>query len=326
MTPDFQRDEHTGLWKWPVLRNDDWKKWAREPCAVLFGQARRYDGIKPVASFNLSARWPRLREFCLGQYNYLVLAQGYSVEQALLLAEDVNRQLREEKTPSRPYEVSVEPELTWGITLDSDANWDLPNALAEVFTQVRRAIEEARFGSINITEADWQNHAQDEPVVCARRDGLTGLWNWHSLAALSVEWDDEPVALLMGDVDRLKTWCDNYGHGAGDGMLQKVGEVLRSIESVDVAAFRLGGDEFVVWARGFPLQRARDLAEEINSRVQEVDIQVLPSQTRRSLSLTWGVVGAETGSFQLSEMLRRADELVYAAKCEQRGSVGAEML
>ena len=320
---DFQRDERTGLWKWPVLLNDDWSKHSSAPCAVLFGRSRHfYEPLKHVVGFDLPARWPHLQMFTLGE-NLLVLAQGYLQERALLLAEDVNRQLQE--VPVSPHEgTPQERALTWGMAFPEGENWDLSNALAEAFYLAQQAEEDARIGSINIANSDWQDHSHDEFVVCARRDRwLTEMWSWPNVAAIHFDSETEPLALLLGDIDRFANFNCSLGHHVGDESLRSIGRILQSIESVDVASFRFGGDEFLVLARGFDFEHTEQIAEDINVQLREVELSHPSVHGTFPLpTITWGVVCST--DVQLETMLRQADELMMATKASKRaGSINS---
>lgn len=321
--PDLQRDETTGLWKWPVLLNDDWSGWTAEPCSVLSGRSPQSDwSLKHIFAFDLSSCWPQLQQFCLGHSDFLVLAQGYSTEQALLLAEGVNRQLREVQLPQNHYGFSHERGMTWGIAVPERDNWDLSDALAETFSLVQSAEADGRFGSINLAAKGWQTKPHDELIVCAQRDELTNLWSWHSLAAMRLELNSEPLTLLMGDIDHFKTLNCSLGHLAGDDALQAISEMLRALESEDVTAFRLSGNVFILWARGLSSERAQIMAEEINKQLREVGIYLPHAQAHVRLSLTWGIVSVT--DVNVEAMLRHADGLIGAAKSNnRRGSINS---
>jgi diguanylate cyclase (GGDEF)-like protein len=103
--------------------------------------------------------------------------------------------------------------------------------------------------------ADWQQSEADEKAVLARRahlDPLTGLPNRAALDAhldekLAIKDGTRPdFALLYLDIDRFKQANDQFGHAAGDAILQAVARRLMvKLQPGDLAA-RLGGDEFVV--------------------------------------------------------------------------------
>lgn len=77
---------------------------------------------------------------------------------------------------------------------------------------------------------------------------MTGLYNKNRLLALLDEkvYDSQNIAVIYWDVNRLKYVNDNFGHIAGDRLIIKVAEAIRSSARKDDAAFRYGGDEFVM--------------------------------------------------------------------------------
>jgi diguanylate cyclase (GGDEF)-like protein len=324
MTHDFERDDATGLWKWPVVLSPDWSKWPREPCAILWGQGSSDERvIETVCVSLLSSKWPRLLPF-KSEFGFLIVAPNYSQEQALLLAEDVNRQLGAIILPLRPYYRGHEPRLTWGISL-AEKNWDVSTMVAQVVGQAQEAEEKGRFGSINFCE-DETFDPFEEVAIFAGHDPLTRLWN-RSLVALQARDANESIALLMGDIDSFREVNDVFGQNVGDVVLQTIGEILRGFESKNVAASHVGGDEFMLWTRGLSLQSAQEMAQQINDRIKQQKFNTEYGATPFSgLSLTWGVIAATPSDFQLPAMMRRADELIHAAKHERRGSVSAEML
>ena len=82
----------------------------------------------------------------------------------------------------------------------------------------------------------------------ASMDEMTGLYNKNRLLALLDEkvYDSQNIAVMYWDVNRLKYVNDNFGHIAGDRLIIKVAEAIRSSARKDDAAFRYGGDEFVM--------------------------------------------------------------------------------
>lgn len=82
----------------------------------------------------------------------------------------------------------------------------------------------------------------------ASMDEMTGLYNKNRLLALLDEkvYDSQNIAVIYWDVNRLKYVNDNFGHIAGDRLIIKVAEAIRSSARKEDAAFRYGGDEFVM--------------------------------------------------------------------------------
>jgi diguanylate cyclase (GGDEF)-like protein len=124
----------------------------------------------------------------------------------------------------------------------------------------------------------------------------------------------KPLALLMLDLDGFKSYNDRFLHAAGDVALQEFGGILRdSIREVDTAA-RLGGDEFaVILAESGP-----DGAEGFACRIIErLSRHLLPGggngRTER-LTVSIGVAAFPADAFDRSDLVRKADRALYAAK------------
>ena len=77
----------------------------------------------------------------------------------------------------------------------------------------------------------------------------------------------------MVDLDHFKAVNDTYGHQAGDALLNKVGDVLRSLVRAYDHAGRYGGDEFIVVAQDLSQDGAYDFAEQrIRSTVAQTEV------------------------------------------------------
>lgn len=327
----FETDELTGIPRWPMLLNGDWSQWTDQPCAVLYGQTHGWRPDDPayqsVGALLLSPDWPRLSVFRVNTHGFLILAPRYSSEQALLFSQNINRQV----APMPPAPSSWEPQtgvgLTWGIAIADTGGWSLPLALCASVTPVEQASNENRLGSINEAANEWHCEESDDFWICPRRDPLTELKTWQGTVALCSRYPDEPITLLLADIDHFKRFNDNYGHGLGDTLLQEVAHVLHRFESDDVAVFRISGGVFVIWTRGQSLEQAEQLATQISTQVSELHIPI-PRLTSPidSVSLTWGIVSAASREMDAHSLLRKADELLHDAKSEQRGSAKARRL
>ncbi|CAI3794240.1 putative bifunctional diguanylate cyclase/phosphodiesterase [Pseudarthrobacter sp. MM222] len=117
------------------------------------------------------------------------------------------------------------------------------------------------------------------------------------------------VDVLLLDLDDFKEVNDIHGHHAGDQMLIEVGRRLRACVSPDDVVARLGGDEFVVLLVGSTDPEAT--AERIVSALK-VPLWIDGTMLRPSLSL--GLASITEDAVDASELLRRADVAMYAAK------------
>jgi diguanylate cyclase (GGDEF)-like protein/PAS domain S-box-containing protein len=117
------------------------------------------------------------------------------------------------------------------------------------------------------------------------------------------------VDVLLLDLDDFKEVNDIHGHHAGDQMLIEVGRRLRACVRPDDVVARLGGDEFVVLLVGSLDPEAS--AERIVSALK-VPLWIDGTMLRPSLSL--GLASISADAVDASELLRRADVAMYAAK------------
>jgi diguanylate cyclase (GGDEF)-like protein len=158
----------------------------------------------------------------------------------------------------------------------------------------------------------------------ASRDGLTSLWNRKAILGildrelLRAERDQQPVGLIMIDVDHFKAINDSRGHAAGDAVLRIIASGVASMVRPYDAVGRYGGEEFLIVAPGCGLAETVELAERVRSHVAGCSIVVGGSSVRVSLSL-----GVATGkaAADCEKVLHAADSAMYQAKNAGRNRV-----
>lgn len=174
--------------------------------------------------------------------------------------------------------------------------------------------------------------------LLATTDDLTGLHNLRSFEdklAMMVRACRETrcaLALLVIDVDRLKSLNDVHGHLAGAEAVRTVGQIIAAIVPSDAVACRYGGDEFVVAVPRHSEAQARRVADQIMHAVYAATpvLAGLPFP-RKTLSVSVGVAcrafdsSPQAGNdTQLGEALfRSADAALYQAKARGRNYVHA---
>ena len=118
-------------------------------------------------------------------------------------------------------------------------------------------------------------------------------------------------ALLVIDIDHLRTLNERIGRRAGDHALSTIAEIIRqSVRSGDIVG-RIGGDEFGVFLPGATRENAERVAERIRHAVFEARFE--PSATRWPLSVSVGAVLFET-EIDLDDLLKAADHQMRVAK------------
>ena len=162
----------------------------------------------------------------------------------------------------------------------------------------------------------------------AMTDGLTGLRNGRffdsyleqELAAS--ERDDEPLALVMIDIDHFKQFNDTHGHPAGDEALRAFSRVLKaSIRTSDVVA-RYGGEEFIIALRHTTLEGALVVAEAIRRSVEQTVVEIAPGRYAR-MTASLGVVATDVHRLDQRGLLSLVDAALYRAKEDGRNRVEA---
>ncbi len=155
----------------------------------------------------------------------------------------------------------------------------------------------------------------------AYEDSLTGLANRRALEqkleSVAEQWreDGTPAALMLCDVDDLKTINDTRGHHAGDRALRRVAEALVAAAAAfpSAIAARLAGDEFAVILPGHGVAEARDLAI--------TAIRILDDGRDTPISISCGAAEAGPGLEYPSQLLRAADSAQYASKRRGGGQI-----
>jgi len=135
---------------------------------------------------------------------------------------------------------------------------------------------------------------------------------------------NEPLSLLMMDIDHFKSFNDKYGHVTGDQVLRLVAlSIKQNVKGKDVAA-RFGGEEFVVALPNTSLQSAITVADHIRRAVMAKEL------VRRSDNQRLGRVTISIGAAVLRQsdaaqsLIERADNCLYVAKRNGRNRVICE--
>ena len=161
-------------------------------------------------------------------------------------------------------------------------------------------------------------------------DGLTGLWNRRKFdETLATEWrwsrrQSGALSVLMLDVDHFKQYNDRYGHLDGDRCLKSVAGAIRHCAGRphDLVA-RYGGEEFAFILPDASLSAALAIAEKARMAVAGLEMPHDVSPVASHVTVSIGVASMLPSDDIASDMLRRADQALYAAKQRGRNQVCA---
>ena len=166
---------------------------------------------------------------------------------------------------------------------------------------------------------DWER--------AASTDYLTGLANRRTLAqagARELHYAREQggtLSVAVIDIDHFKRINDRFGHDVGDLALRQVAEALRAAcRAPDIPA-RQGGEEFVVLMPGHDIQAAMRAAQALSRGVREQTFEAPGESLQITVSI--GVATLSPQDQHLDDLLRRADNALYAAKTAGRDRVMA---
>lgn len=156
-------------------------------------------------------------------------------------------------------------------------------------------------------------------------DGLTGLYNhkhimdlFHQEMTRSARYDN-PLSLLMLDIDHFKQVNDTYGHQAGDAVLCRLAQsLMASLRDCDYAG-RYGGEEFLILLPDSDVHSAQVTAERIRKQVDNLEFS--ESSEPFSVTVSVGVSGYPTNGRAADDLLGCADLALYQAKAGGRNRV-----
>jgi diguanylate cyclase (GGDEF)-like protein len=176
-----------------------------------------------------------------------------------------------------------------------------------------------------LTGGNIENAYHEEIYRLTTVDGLTQIANKRFFME-SLEREiarahryQRAMSLVMFDIDHFKRINDTYGHLAGDYVLKQLASAVKQkIRREDLFA-RYGGEEFSIILPEIPLAPSLTFAEKIRQVVEEHEFRF--ENTSIDVTISMGVAGADEDVRDVDELIKRADERLYAAKAAGRNRV-----
>lgn len=162
--------------------------------------------------------------------------------------------------------------------------------------------------------------------LMANLDGLTQIANRRCFDShLNREWqrhqrEQNPLALILIDIDYFKRYNDSYGHQGGDDCLIRVAKAIAQVpkRSTDLTA-RYGGEEFVVVLCNTDKEGALKIAAEIQTAIANLAIAHQSSDVHNYVTLSMGIVSLiPTIEKSVETLIAFADQSLYVAKEQGR--------
>jgi diguanylate cyclase (GGDEF)-like protein/PAS domain S-box-containing protein len=152
----------------------------------------------------------------------------------------------------------------------------------------------------------------------ASHDALTGLVNRREFerrlqeALDSAQTGNVGHALCYLDLDRFKAVNDTCGHTAGDNMLREVASLIKEAVRDSDTVGRIGGDEFALLLVGCPLEKARQIADDVVRSV--ADFRFVWKDKIFDIGVSIGLVEIGAGGGAIEDIMNSADSACYVAK------------
>lgn len=162
-------------------------------------------------------------------------------------------------------------------------------------------------------------------VELATTDSLTGILNrGEGIRRIQQEISrslraQQPLSIILVDIDHFKRINDTYGHQVGDRVLQTIAaELASALRSYDIIC-RYGGEEFLIMLPTTALDKALETAERLRLVIAENSTETENGKTIK-LTISLGVSALQAGD-SLDGLVYRADNALYIAKEEGRDQV-----
>jgi diguanylate cyclase (GGDEF)-like protein len=163
-------------------------------------------------------------------------------------------------------------------------------------------------------------HVGKDPSRLIFEDELTGIYNRRFLLNYfqhKISWDaleDNPLSLLMMDVDHFKQINDTHGHGVGDKALIRVAGFLKEAAGESGLPIRYAGDEFMILMPSADKQAALQMGEQLLTLVHENPVSLPEVQGEIAITLSIGVASAPDDAQSGETLVQKADTALYSAK------------
>ncbi|MCW2269999.1 GGDEF domain-containing protein [Pseudomonas sp. MYb187] len=222
--------------------------------------------------------------------------------------------------------IRLVPELNWYLFVDKREDGALDNVRQSLYLNLAICTI-IGLVVLSLLNAMVKRH-QESIEALATLDSLTGLPNRRGFDLLAAQALQEsrrepnPLVALLIDLDHFKALNDTHGHLAGDEVLRQFAQVLENcLRQADIIC-RWGGEEFIVLLKDTDGARAREIAEKIRQRTEELAFNFAGKPIRLTTSIGLSTLQRED---TLDSLIARADHALYRAKQSGRNRVCTEM-
>ncbi len=177
------------------------------------------------------------------------------------------------------------------------------------------------------TNISKRKRLEEELKRQAHKDYLTGLNNRgyfmelaeHELSR-TIRYEN-PLSILMIDIDFFKRINDSHGHKAGDAVLKKLADVCQqTLREIDIIG-RVGGEEFAILLPETDKDKALEVAERLRANISDTKVSLDNNKLPLNFTVSIGLTMLASKEDTLDVLLSRADNALYEAKNSGRNNV-----
>lgn len=182
---------------------------------------------------------------------------------------------------------------------------ELQNAWEKDRAQLRQTMAELAVANRRLANAALTDLLTGLPNRRAAMDQLQQAWS-------TADRSNQPLSVMVIDVDHFKQINDTYGHAAGDMVLREVAEVLRVSARRGDSVCRIGGEEFLVICPNTDIKSALQSAERLRTTLAAHRIVI--GQSPHHITISVGVASRHAKTADIDALVSLADQALYAAK------------
>jgi diguanylate cyclase len=193
------------------------------------------------------------------------------------------------------------------------------------------AERELNLSLLKLQESEQKLHKANELLnQLSYMDELTSIGNRrHFDEVLNKEWTrltstESPLTLLMFDIDYFKKYNDTYGHLAGDHCLQTISSAIKELVANNpYATFcRYGGEEFALILTKTKLDKAVEIANLVQKKIQSLKIDHSSSEVSDIVTISIGIASIIPNcNLQPKDLIHLADTSLYTSKAKGRNTI-----